>query len=421
MSERVWWRQRKGMNSDLDRQDARGAHAGVDMDATLLAPAAMFEGLPDAVVASGSDERIVFVNTLAEELFGYPRSELVGEPVEMLWPQRCRARYTRNMRLYFATEAPLRFSIEAWGRRRDGSEFVGEMSWGIVQTTAGPLLLAIGRDITGRRATETRLRAVAALGERALAGADAVSLAAEAVDLMRTTLPIVGAEVRMAGGSLLASSGPAVEPGLRFPIGTGDAIRMAIERDLTDEELSLVRALANTLATALERLRGEARAHHDAVHDPLTGLANRTLLRDRLAHAMAKSRRSDTAAAVLFVDVDDFKRVNDRHGHTAGDTVLAELGRRLAGAIRPGDTIARYGGDEFVAVCEGIDEAGAMIVGVRILQAIGQPLHADGATHELSASVGIAIGRGQPDELLVNADAAAYRAKANGRGRVELF
>jgi diguanylate cyclase (GGDEF)-like protein/PAS domain S-box-containing protein len=387
----------------------------------LVAPAAILENLPDAVVATAHDERIVYVNALGEELFGYPREELVGRPVQTLWPERVRQRYTRNMRLYFATDNPLRFSIEAWGRRRDGVEFVGEMSWGIVKTSAGPLLLAIGRDITERRAAITRQRAVAELGERALAGVDAASLAAEAVDVLQTILPIVGAAVSLADGTPLASTGPAAEPGLRLPIGTGDALLIAPERDLTDEEVSLVRAVANTLAVALERLRGEERTRHEAVHDPLTGLANRTLLRDRLHHALAKSARRSGSAAVLFVDIDNFKEVNDRYGHGVGDSVLIELGRRLHTAVRPGDTIARFGGDEFVAVCEDVDEEAALIVGVRILDSIRRPIMVGEVQHTMSASVGIALGQDDPDGLLDNADAAAYRAKAAGRGRVELF
>jgi len=87
----------------------------------LVSPAAILEGLPDAVVAIARDERIVFVNALAEELFGYRREELLGQPVQRLWPERVRARYTDNMRLYFATEHPLRFSTDAWGVRRDGN------------------------------------------------------------------------------------------------------------------------------------------------------------------------------------------------------------------------------------------------------------------------------------------------------------
>jgi diguanylate cyclase (GGDEF)-like protein/PAS domain S-box-containing protein len=387
----------------------------------LLAPAAILEGLPDAVVATTADERIVYANALAEELFGYSRKELLGQPVQILWPERVRQRYTRNMRLYFATENPLRFSMEAWGLRRDGTEFVGEMSWGIVTTSAGPLLLAIGRDITARRDAQARQRAAAALAERALAGADAASLAAEAVEMLCTRLPIVGVEVRLAGGAALASAGPAAEPGLVLPIGVGDELLLAPERELADDELSLVRAVAHTLATALARLRGEERTRHEAVHDPLTGLANRTLLRDRLQHALAKSERRGGQTAVLFVDLDKFKEVNDRHGHVTGDAVLMELGRRLRTAIRPGDTVARFGGDEFVAVCEEVDAEAALAVGQRMLEAIRMPITTGAAEHWLSASVGIALGGDDPDALLDNADAAAYRAKSAGRGRVEVF
>jgi PAS domain S-box-containing protein len=152
----------KGDEGDVGKRSGEEA-----LDEFLLAPAAILENLPDAVVAAARDGRIVFVNTVAEELFAYRREELIGRPVQMLWPERARERYTRNMQLYFETEHPLRFSTEVFGLRRDGSEFVGEMSWGIVATTGGPFLLAVGRDISERRAAQARLHAVVAMGERA--------------------------------------------------------------------------------------------------------------------------------------------------------------------------------------------------------------------------------------------------------------
>jgi diguanylate cyclase (GGDEF)-like protein/PAS domain S-box-containing protein len=398
-----------------------GARGDEGLGDLLVAPAAILERLPDAVVAADRTGRIVFVNALAEELFGYPREELLGRPVQTLWPARVRERYTRNMELYFATEHPLRFSIAAWGRRRDGSEFIGEMSWGIVETTAGSLLLAVGRDISERRAAEARLRAVAALGERALAGSDPADLAGQAIELLRSLLPIDGAELRLLDGSVLAPYGPLPEARVELAIGTGDELVVAADRDLAEDELSFVRAVATTLGTALVRLREEERTRHEAVHDPLTGLANRTLLLDRLEHALARSQRERGATAVLFVDLDNFKQVNDVHGHAAGDAVLVESARRLQTAVRPGDTIARFGGDEFVAVCEDIDEAAALAVGRRLQEAIQPPFTAGGVEHRLSASIGIAIGDREPDVLLGNADVAAYQAKAAGRGRIELF
>jgi diguanylate cyclase (GGDEF)-like protein/PAS domain S-box-containing protein len=407
----------------MDEEGGTQERAGGDaLDELLLAPAGVLEGLPDAVVAASSDGTIVYVNHLAEELFGYQRQELVGRPVHLLWPERIRERYTRNMQLYFATEHPLRFSSEAWGLRRDGSEFVGEMSWGIVETAAGKLLLAIGRDVSERRAAEMRLRAVATMGERALAGADPADLAREAVELLRLTLPIERAVVVLADGEVLAEDGVGSRVDERLAIGSGDELILAREDELGDEEMSFARAVANTLGTALARLRSEERMRHEAVHDPLTGLANRTLLRDRLEHALARSQREEEhATGVLFVDLDNFKQVNDAYGHAAGDAVLVELGRRLTTAVRPADTVARLGGDEFVVVCEEVDAEAALHLGVRLLAAIREPLEVGDVVHNLTASIGIALGRTDPDALLGDADSAVYQAKAVGRGRVELF
>jgi diguanylate cyclase (GGDEF)-like protein len=259
------------------------------------------------------------------------------------------------------------------------------------------------------------------MGDRALAGADPVDLASEAVELLRTTLPVSAAQVRLADGAPLASYGADFAVGLRFPIGTGDDLLLVPERELADEEMSLVRAVANTLATAMARLRDEERMRHEAVHDPLTGLPNRTLLRDRLEHALAQSERDGGATGVLFVDLDNFKQVNDVYGHATGDAVLVEFSRRLRTAVRPADTVARLGGDEFVVVCEEVDEETALALGRRLQAAIQTPLTVGGIPHVLSASIGIALGHSNPDALLANADVAVYRAKAHGRGRAEIF
>jgi diguanylate cyclase (GGDEF)-like protein/PAS domain S-box-containing protein len=383
----------------------------------LVSPAAILEGLPDAVVAIARDERIVFVNALAEQLFGYRREELLGKPVQTLWPERLRARYTDNMRLYFATEHPLRFSTEVWGLRRDGTEFAGEMSWGVVGSAEGPLLLAIGRDVTQRRAADERVRALAAMGERALGGADPGELANDAVALIRRTLPVEGVEVRLADGAALASDGPVDDAPLRLRIGTGDEMLVTPDRKLSDEEMTVLRAVANILATAMERLRDEDQMRHDALHDPLTGLANRTLLYDRLHHALAQSEREHGQTGVLFVDLDNFKQINDEHGHRVGDELLAALGDRLRAAVRPADTVARIGGDEFVVIYEHADEAGALALADRLETAISEPVTLGGVERRLSASIGIAIGHGEADELIRAADAAVYRAKAAGGAR----
>jgi diguanylate cyclase (GGDEF)-like protein/PAS domain S-box-containing protein len=390
-------------------------------DALLLDLWAILEGLPDAVVAAALDGQIVFLNARAEQLFGYDRGELIGQNVSALWPERVRNRYTRNMQLYFASAHPMRFSNEAWGLRKDGSEFVGEMSWGVVQTNNGPLLLAVGRDISERRRAERRLRALRDMSERALAGAEPQELADEAVDLLCSALPLMGAEVRLSGGTVLASSGSRVQAGARLSIGTEDELVVEAERELSDEETTFLQAVAHLLSTAAARLRGEEQIRHEAVHDPLTGVANRTLFRDHLEQALARSERSGVASGLLFVDLDNFKQVNDAHGHGVGDTVLIELAGRLQAAVRPMDTVARLGGDEFVVLCEQVDGASAIALGERLQEAIRLPLSAGGVVHKLTASVGIALGGGDPEVLLGNADRALYRAKAVGGDRIEVF
>src|SRR3954451_8558975 len=239
----------------------RGTPPSHEDDGPLMAPATVLEALPDAVVAIGRDGRIAFVNARAEELFGYEREELLGEPVQLLWAEAQREFYTRAVQRYFAKDGSMRFTSEAHGRRRDGTQFVGEMSWGVVETVTGPLLLAIGRDVSERRAAEARTRAVAAMGEHALAGADPGELASEAVRLLRTTLPVAGAAVRTGAGADLAADGP-VERGLRLPIGPGDELLVAPARDLAEEEASIVSAVAHTLVTAVARLRNDERMTH---------------------------------------------------------------------------------------------------------------------------------------------------------------
>jgi diguanylate cyclase (GGDEF)-like protein len=198
----------------------------------------------------------------------------------------------------------------------------------------------------------------------------------------------------------------------------------ADEQAFGDEEGSFLQAVANVLAIGFSRLHLEDEMRQRALHDSLTGLANRTLCRDRILHALAVSEREGSSAAVLFVDVDNFKRVNDLFGHAAGDELLIALAQRMVGAVRPADTVARLGGDEFVVVCESVDERTALALGWRVATAVQEPIVAAGTEHQLAASIGIALGSGagsDPDVLIGHADAAAYRAKERGTGRVELF
>ena len=165
--------------------------------------------------------------------------------------------------------------------------------------------------------------------------------------------------------------------------------------------------------------------HHLALHDPLTELPNRALILDRIDQMLARSRREHTPVAVLFLDLDNFKDVNDTLGHAAGDQLLAGVAARLMSAIRQEDTVGRLGGDEFVVLAEGASlAAGAEMVAERILDVLATPFEIAGSDAPLTvtASIGIAEGRrATPDELLRDADIALYQAKAAGKKCAVVF
>jgi diguanylate cyclase (GGDEF)-like protein/PAS domain S-box-containing protein len=196
-------------------------------------------------------------------------------------------------------------------------------------------------------------------------------------------------------------------------------------RIFTTDDVHFVQSLANVLADAIERSGVEEEIRHQAVHDPLTRLPNRILFLDRLAHALAQSSRRRTQVAVLFLDVDHFKLINDSLGHAAGDELLTAVAPRLKDTLRPGDTVARFGGDEFGVLIEDLaDERDAITVAENISAAFTKPFVLNGVEHFVTASIGIALapdGSERPQALIRDADAAMYRAKERGRGRYELF
>ncbi|HYO41005.1 MAG TPA: EAL domain-containing protein, partial [Nocardioidaceae bacterium] len=173
-----------------------------------------------------------------------------------------------------------------------------------------------------------------------------------------------------------------------------------------------------------DRKRLEAQLLHQSLHDPLTGLANRALLVQRLELAAARLARRPGLLALLFIDLDRFKLVNDTLGHDAGDELLKETARRLRGGVRPEDLVARLGGDEFVVLCEDLsDAADAEMLAARVVRTLSAPMQLRGREVHVSASVGVVTDRGERTaaEVLGDADAAMYRAKEGGRGRFSML
>ncbi len=170
-----------------------------------------------------------------------------------------------------------------------------------------------------------------------------------------------------------------------------------------------------------ERVELTDKLAHQAMHDPLTGLANRVLLDDRISVAIAQAERAGAPVAILYLDLDGFKEVNDRHGHAAGDAVLVEIAARLKRSTRPGDTVARLGGDEFVVVSGDFSEPWAIELAERLRAAVQDPVQIGGSQVTVRCSIGIGLGvGGTPAELLHRADAALYDAKRAGRNAWKL-
>jgi diguanylate cyclase (GGDEF)-like protein/PAS domain S-box-containing protein len=176
-----------------------------------------------------------------------------------------------------------------------------------------------------------------------------------------------------------------------------------------------------TIEDITDRLAFEARLAHQANHDPLTGLPNRTLLAE---HVAERFRPGTSGLACLFLDLDDFKVVNDSLGHAAGDELLVEVAARLRAMVRPGDLVARFGGDEFVVVCEDVDEDAAVTLAERIGAALAQPVRLGGVVVRPLASVGVTVQTAEhraSEELVRDCDIAMYQAKAGGRGRITVL
>ncbi|HZU52552.1 MAG TPA: EAL domain-containing protein [Holophagaceae bacterium] len=211
---------------------------------------------------------------------------------------------------------------------------------------------------------------------------------------------------------------------MEAPVGVL-AVRPMEPRSPHPEERELLEAAARIAALACEHRAMASRLTHQAHHDALTGLPNRVLLEDRLTQALAQARRNDQRVALLFIDLDGFKGVNDSLGHPAGDALLRLVADRLAGSVRASDTLARMGGDEFAVVLQEVrDTPSAARVAEKLLESLRLPFRVEGRDLHISASIGVAFfpeDGVDAETLLRHADVAMYRAKALGRDACQCF
>ena len=427
--------------------------------------------------------RFIDFNESACRHLGYTREELLSRGSSEIRVDRSSEVLQREWQNLVASDERSD-STTALYRRKDGSTFPVEVRRTVHDTPEGPILVVNARDLTERIAADQREAAhlrhqasLARFGQAALdkrapqelidqaietvvegLGADAVVYVEPGPQPGELVLRAGVGAIGTGGGSrvmacgagnavemALASSEPFVGSGSALPFAwalrLGSAAVVAVRGDNTvrgalcalsqredaywAEELGFLRTAATLLSTGLQRIDTERRLAFLAQFDPLTGLANRMLLADRFAQLIEGAKRRDAPLGVLFVDLDDFKLVNDRLGHSAGDALLCEVAQRLQAAVRSGDTVARISGDEFAIVLADLARPDdAAVVAQKILERLAQPVALAGEQTFVTASIGIAAFPGNGDNaeaLLGAADAAMYRSKQAGRNAYQFY
>jgi diguanylate cyclase (GGDEF)-like protein/PAS domain S-box-containing protein len=431
-----------GIISDISERK----HNEMRIEALLAEQGAVLDNVVFGIVQE-RDLRVVSTNRRFDELFGYAEGELVGESIAVLFP---------TVEMYeqgIAASAPILasgadFSDEHLYRRRDGSLFMCQVS-GRALDPARPDdgSIWVYADITARRQAEEKLRLAATVLEHIADGVMVIDVHGRIVATNPAYTQITGyTEVEAVGtqsGLISASlTGRGGKGG-----GHDQEFYDALWRDLAETgfwrgeiwstrkngevylewlTVSAVRDDDDTVThyvcvfSDITKLKeSQEKLDHLAHHDPLTGLPNRLLFHDRLKHAMVRAARGGGRLAVLFIDLDRFKNVNDTLGHQVGDELLKHVAGALSGCVRDGDTLARLGGDEFIVLLEDVDgERGARLVAEKLMRLFEQPVPVSSYELFVTGSVGISLfpqDGTDLNHLIRNADVAMYQAKARGR------
>lgn len=428
--------------------------------------------LLDVVCVVDLEGRFLSVSAASERVFGYTPEEMVGRTAfELMHPDDHEA--TRAVVKSINSGCP---SPDHENRyfRKDGR--IVHIMWSTRWLEAEQLRVGVARDITERKRAETLQKALYGISEAAHSAGDLQVLFKRVHEVIGHLLPAENffvalydapgdqlsfpyymdqydevpspkslsagtlcAEVIRSGKSVLLTPETAEEllaeigmvvgkhslDWLGVPLFTGaDTIGALVVQSYsgavryTEQDKELLEFVSSQVAAAVERKRTHSRLEYLAQHDQLTELPNRALFLDRLQSSLARARRDSTRLAVLYLDMDNFKYINDTFGHTAGDNLLREVGHRLQQCVRESDTVGRLGGDEFAIVLDGIGkQEDAIIVAEKILVSLSESYVLDGQTLVTAPSLGIAVypEHGQDDlQLVRHADDAMYTAKRSG-------
>jgi diguanylate cyclase (GGDEF)-like protein/PAS domain S-box-containing protein len=426
-----------------------------------------------AIIVLDPQGRVLSWNAGAERLMEYNEDEIVGQDFSRFYP-RAHVERDEPRRALERTIAEGRYEDEGWRVRKNGSTFWANVVITPIRDKGKELLgfVKIVRDLTERqrateriKASEERLQAFMnhspsvmfikdlegrylhvnekftysfGLDRKAIIShTDAEIFPAElAVQLVANDRKALAARTGVEVEEVVLYKDGVLHTSIvhKFPIfdsigqvvGLGGIATDITERKRLEEELNQ----RNIELSAAVRTEVALREHQEhlkvlATHDTLTGVPNRELLHQRAEHALAVSRRSSRMLAVLFIDLDRFKEVNDRFGHSAGDQVLRQVARRLSECLREVDTITRYGGDEFVVLLEEIEDPGEVEqVATRMRDVLAEPIAIDVGAVRVTSSIGAALYPRDGEDifsLIQRADRAMYRAKERGRNTVQFY
>ncbi|OQX12150.1 MAG: hypothetical protein BWK76_18105 [Desulfobulbaceae bacterium A2] len=417
-----------------------------ELDDTRTRLEELLSNIPDAVVTTDEDGMIETVNRAALQLFDYQEGELSGRSVTLLMTPDCALRHQEAFQRYLAsgTRSLSQAPREVAGRNRLGESLVLELAISEFRTRQGRRFIGLMRDIHARKAAERRQL----LADRVI---DSSAEAMVITDKDNTILRVNPAFCTMTGYSEdeVLGQTPRISKSHhhppefyrdmwnllnRFGIWQGEIINRRKSGDIYPAWLTINAicdpqgAVTNYLAIftdITERKTAERRLAHLAHHDALTGLPNRLLLQDRFDQAMAHAQRDGHRIALLFLDLDRFKTINDSLGHPFGDRLLQAVALRLQESIRDTDTVSRQGGDEFVLLLTELalpDDAG--LVAQKILAAMTEPFSVDQQQLGIMCSIGISIAPDDAsdyDTLRRQADTALYAAKGAGRATYRFF
>ncbi|MBC7685079.1 MAG: PAS domain S-box protein, partial [Bdellovibrionales bacterium] len=390
------------------------------------------------------DRRVVSVNRRAEELFGYPSAEMAGQPISIVFPSKADYEAAGTAQ-YQAMMLEKDFSEERQYKRRDGSLF-----WCLVSGRAldpahpNEGSIWVYADVSERRQAEEKLRLSAAVLEHIADGVMVIGLDGKIVAVNPAFSLITGyAEAQALGQNFSLSSSPRHDANFFQRMWTELAAtgfwRGEIWNQRKNGEMYLewltVSAVRDDLAATTHYVgvfsditqikESQEKLDHMAHHDPLTALPNRLLFHDRLMHALQRAARHQEQLAILFIDLDRFKNVNDTLGHHVGDELLKQVAAALKKCLRDGDTLARLGGDEFIVLLENVDgEFGAGHVAEKLMAMFEEPFMVSDYELFVTGSVGISLYPNDATDLnmlIRNADVAMYQAKARGRNGYQFY